>query len=108
MPNVNEVSDAMLAIIESVEDWSDEKVLAVKQFADMFGRSGKSQDLDPKKVERLFQIFHDVKKELHYIRRIRRWVWTDQGEAIHDGFAGWDTAIEAMQDACAPYMKVTE
>lgn len=34
----NEVSDAMLAIIETVEDWSDEKVLAVKKFVDSFGR----------------------------------------------------------------------
>lgn len=34
----NEVSDAMLAIIETVEDWADEKVLAVKKFADAFGK----------------------------------------------------------------------
>lgn len=56
------------------------------------------------RLERIFRIFHDIKKELHYLKHYDCWVWTDRGEQIDDGYAGWKTALEAMEDACEPYM----
>jgi len=61
-------------------------------------------------LERLFQICDDTKKAVAYNKHAGQWSWvdrdeTDNPEAHHGGF---DTALEAMQDAAAPYLEGDE
>jgi hypothetical protein len=55
------------------------------------------------KLERVFQIFYDIKKTLSYDKHTGQWSWFDRDEpAYPQGY--FSTAYEAMLDAVEPYL----
>lgn len=62
------------------------------------------------KLERIFQVFHDIKKEIAYNKDTGFWYWYDQDEADnpeawHNNFS---TALRATMDAASPYLEHVE
>jgi len=60
-----------------------------------------------KYLERVFQVFEDLKKRLIFNKHVGTWTWVDRDEhdnpeAYHNGFP---TAWAAMLDAVEPYME---
>ena len=69
-----------------------------------------SPKIELAKLERLFQVFDDVKKGIAYNKHEGTWSWFDRdeqdnGSAYHGGFP---TALDAMLDAVEPYMEDSE
>jgi hypothetical protein len=68
----------------------------------------KTEDtINPKKLERVFRIFHDLKKVLRHDPHSDWWEWVDRDEQDTPGCAhgGFVTAWDAMLDACDPYLE---
>ena len=64
-------------------------------------------DLDSVHVERVFKIFYDTKKQLHYGKHSGTWGWGDRDADSHVEW-GFLTGLEAMEAAVEPYIEVTE
>lgn len=62
--------------------------------------------INSNQLERIFNVFYDIRKILSYNKSTGQWAWVDRDEqdnleAYHNGFK---TAFEAMQDAVEPYL----
>lgn len=57
-------------------------------------------------IERIFSVFHDTKKTLHYLKG-DGWAWSDSDESgcQQAWQAGFTTAWAAMLDAVEPYLE---
>lgn len=62
--------------------------------------------IKPTELERMFQIFEDTKKVLHYNKHQGTWAWADRGEVAIYG--EHPTALAALKDAIAPYLEESE
>lgn len=60
------------------------------------------------KLEHIFQIFEDIKKELSYDKHTGEWAWRDRDEPYENRHDGHATALAAMLDAVEHYLNPEE